>query len=398
LKKRPDENEYQYIWRLGQAKDSGVLDKDWPSLADVINGECHPDDPRQESAFRKPYQSALLYYNNVFSKMNSDDDYSKQLQVQKDELYILKKQYFDQRREYNKLLDAEARWNHLTDILLESANSLNREKPLIICKDNHITGDKEAVLNLCDWHYGMTTENIFNTYNTQICRDRIQMLVNKVIPYLKLHQIKTLHILLLGDGGAGAIHCGVRVASEEETCDQIMRVSELYAEVISRLADEVEFVRVHSTYGNHLRTIQNKHDSIHSDNMEKLIPWWLKQRLARRDDIEIVESEYFEFIRLNVLGYHVVASHGDLDTVKNFGSTVNNIFTQRYGEVIHYAIMADKHHLEEFDQFGIETILCPSLCGVEEYANTHRLYSKPGQLLMIFSEEEGRECTYNIRL
>jgi hypothetical protein len=396
--RQPGENEQQYIWRLGQAIEAGTVDLKWADITEMVNSEFRPDTPYQESAYRKPYSGGLLYWNNVFSKFKNEDDYERSLQAQRDELYMLKKQYSDQRREYLKLLDVDARWNHLADRLLDVARDANLYRPLVVTKHSHSTGKKEAVLCLCDWHFGMTTDNIFNKYNVEICRERVARLVAKAKEHLALHEISVLHILLLGDAAAGAIHCGVRVASEEETVDQIMQVSELYAQTISELADSVDLVKVYSTYGNHLRTIQNKHDSIHSDNMEKVIPWWLKQRLSVRSDVQVFEGEYYEFIRLNVLGYNIAATHGDLDTVKNLGITVNNIFTQVYGEVIHFAIMADKHHLEEFDSFGIESILCPSLCGTEEYANTKRLYSKPGQLLMIFSKEEGRECTYNIKV
>jgi hypothetical protein len=396
--RQPGENEQQYIWRLGQAIEAGTIDLKWTDVTEMVNAEFRPDTPYQESAYRKPYSGGLLYWNNVFSKFKNEDDYERSVQVQRDELYMLKKQYSDQRREYQKLLDIDARWNHLSDRLLDVARDANLYRPLVVIKANLNTGKKEAVLCLCDWHFGMTTDNIFNKYNTQICRERVARVVAKTKEYLTLQGVSVLHILLLGDAAAGAIHCGVRVASEEETVDQIMQVSELYAQTISELADAVDFVKVYSTYGNHLRTIQNKHDSIHSDNMEKVIPWWLRQRLSGRNDVQIIDGEYYEFIRLNVLGNNIAATHGDLDTIKNLGSTVNNIFTQVYGEAIHFAIMADKHHLEEFDSFGIESILCPSLCGTEEYANTHRLYSKPGQLLMIFSKEEGRECTYNIKV
>ena len=34
----------------------------------------------------------------------------------------------------------------------------------------------------------------------------------------------------------------------------------------------------------------------------------------------------------------------------------------------------------------------------DEYANNKRLYSKPGQTLMIFNNEYGRESTYHIPL
>lgn len=52
----------------------------------------------------------------------------------------------------------------------------------------------------------------------------------------------------------------LRVASEELTCDQIMQVSEIMAQAISALADEVKQTVIHATYGNHLRTVQNKNE------------------------------------------------------------------------------------------------------------------------------------------
>ena len=101
---------------------------------------------------------------------------------------------------------------------------------------------------------------------------------------------------------------------------------------------------------------------------------------------------------MNVHGYNIVGAHGDLEKFKNFGLTVNTLFTKKYGTTIDYTISADKHHIEEFEQMGIESILVPSLCGNDSYSNNNRLYSAPGQTLMIFTPEEGRECTYNIKL
>ena len=55
LKKRDGENEEKYIFRLGQAKDSGLIDMDWTELADIINKECRNDESeyRTEAAYRR---------------------------------------------------------------------------------------------------------------------------------------------------------------------------------------------------------------------------------------------------------------------------------------------------------------------------------------------------------
>jgi len=94
----------------------------------------------------------------------------------------------------------------------------------------------------------------------------------------------------------------------------------------------------------------------------------------------------------------VCCVHGNLDNFRNLGSTVNTIFSRKFGETIDYTISGDKHHLEEFEQFDIESILIRSLCGTDDFANEKRLYSKPGQTLMIFNLEDGREATYHIPL
>lgn len=194
---------------------------------------------------------------------------------------------------------------------------------------------------------------------------------------------------------AGAIHVGTRVAAEETTIDQLMQVSELLAQMINELSMSVPEVVVHSTYGNHARVVANKKDSIHADNMERIIPWWLRERFADNPRICVEESLYYEFIKVRLFDENLVAVHGDLDSVKDLGSMVNALFGRAYGEQINYAIMADKHHKESFERLGVDSHIVGSLCGTDEHANSKRLYSKPSQSLMVFTPD-GFECEYVI--
>jgi hypothetical protein len=400
LQKRIDENESQYIWRIGQAKDAGLLNATWEQLVPVLNKELNIDETewRGESAWRKKYRVMQQAWDDVFSKQKFSDSRITEIEEQMNELFKVKKQVQDQRRELRNILTPDARFNNLTEKLIESANHLCQIKPLVFEDYVLSTSDSEAVVTWADWHYGMVTDNIWNKYNTDICRQRVSTFVSKSIKYIKQHNVKTLHIMLLGDAAHGSIHTGCRVASEEDACDQLMQSSEIMAEAINELSSYVSEVNVYATYGNHLRTVQNKNDSVHSDNMEKLVPWWLEQRLQNNNRVNIIKSEYYEFIYLNVCGYNIVGAHGDLEKFKQFGLTVNTLFTKKYGKTIDYTVSADKHHIEEFETIGIESILVRSLCGTDEYANNHRLYSAPGQTLMIFTPEDGRECTYNIKL
>lgn len=400
LQKRIDENESQYIWRVGQAKDAGLIDFTWEQLTPILNTQLNIEETewRGESAWRKKYRVMQQAYDDVFSKLQFSESRMAEIETKTKELFKAKKQFQDQRRECRKLWTAEARFDNLTEKLIESVNHLCKIKPLTF--EDYIinAGNSEAVIAWADWHYGMVTDNIWNQYNTDICRQRVSKFVSKAIKYIQRHNVKVLHIMLLGDAAHGSIHTGCRVASEEDVCDQLMQSSEIMAEAINELSSYVSEVNVYATYGNHLRTIQNKNDSIHSDNMEKIIPWWLEQRLQNNNKVNIVKSDYYEFIYLNVCGYNIVGAHGDLEKFKQFGLTVNTLFTKKYGKTIDYTVSADKHHIEEFETMGIESILVRSLCGTDEYANNNRLYSAPGQTLMIFTPEDGRECTYNIKL
>lgn len=400
LQKKIEENESQYIWRIGQAKDSGVLDKTWEELTPVLNTQCGIDesDYRGESAWRKRYRVMQQAWDDVFSKQQFNEARVTEIDEQINELFKVKKQVQDQRRELRNLLTPNARFDNLTEKLIESANNLCAIKPLNFEDYVLDTTDSEAIIAWADWHYGMVTDNIWNQYNTDICRQRVAKFVSKAIKHIQRHGIKRLHIMLLGDAAHGSIHTGCRVASEEDVCDQLMQSSEIMAEAINEMSSYVSEVNVYATYGNHLRTIQNKNDSVHSDNMEKIVPWWLEQRLQNNNRVNIIKSEYYEFLYLNVCGYNIVGAHGDLEKFKQFGLTVNTLFTKKYGKAIDYTISADKHHIEEFETMGIESVLVRSLCGTDEYANNHRLYSDPGQTLMIFTPEDGRECTYNIKL
>ncbi len=394
LKRMENETQDQYFYRVCSMKDS--LGFTWPQMAEIFNNEfgCNKGD----TAYRKEWAAFNRIFNANVDKLVGDNTYLNDIREQTDELYKAKRQLSDQRREYNKILINDARADHLTEKLIEAANLVPLKDYSNVFTFKIGSSTEEAVLCLSDWHYGQVSNNIWNSYDTTICLQRVSKLFDKVSSALREHDIKTLHVVLLGDFVNGAIHVGTRVAAEENTCEQLMHVSEILANFINTLSVYVDEVNVYSTYGNHARTVQNKNDSIHADNMERVIPWWLKQRLKNNHAVKVVDSEYYEFIYLDVCGYNVVCTHGDIDKLHDIGVVVNSLFTKKYGKTIDYTYSADKHHLEAFEQFGIESALVGSLCGTDEYANNKRLYSNPMQTLCIFTPEDGKLCTYNIKL
>ena len=404
LLRNADESELAYIYRLGKLRDNGIIDMTWTELAEVLNRNLRePDEYLSESAYRKKYNVLRQGYEEIFSK-NDNVDLCEEIVMLRRELEKEKIKLRDEKNDYRRIIREQARKESLEDFLGDAAKNLNEKLPLIsithnvgtsICKEKPIR--REALLCLSDFHYGMETNNIWNKYNTTICVDRVRKCVNYAKRYIKLNGIQVLKISLLGDFAHGAIH-SCPIYSRIDVCDQLMQVSEILAQAINELSDVVETVDIYSCYGNHMRTVQKKEYSKESDNMEKIIPWWLEQRLKDNLKVTIHYSEFKEFTLINMAGYNVVCVHGSGLNFKDIGVTTSLLFNKLFDVDVDYTVSGDKHHLEEVERFGIESILIRSLCGTDDYANNNRLYGKAGQTLMIFNEDYGRECTYHIPL
>lgn len=402
LQKRENETNLQHHKRLvyGKLVDKTLSDFDYSELSKYVYGKELSADVARREMYGSRYTIGLIEDEQLSkvesSELLSDID-NKLIELKKE-----RQKFFDQRREFNKLVSSEGRQEHLYEVLKVAAENLNDSIGDLyndIPQIEQYYSDNEAVLIFSDWHYGMITKNIFNTYNTDICKERVKQVVDSAIQRLSLHQCRKLHIVVLGDLFHGAIHTSARVASEELVCDQLMQVSEILAQSIYRLSRYVEDTIVYMTYGNHARTVANKQDSIHRDNLERIIPWWLNERMANMgaENVYIAEPSENEFLLIDAAGHQICASHGDLDSVKSSPKLLSTLFRKKYGKEIEYIVVGDKHHVESFEEFDITAQICGSLCGTDDYANGKRLYSAPKQLMLIVSPEIGIDAEYKLK-
>lgn len=391
--KRPDEMEEEYIYRIGLIKDQVGS---WQDVADLLNDQLGHE--YTESKYRKQFQTfqKMLAANQrtVDTSCFVDDLTEKTAEYEK-----AAQKYRDQRNAYTAHLRNEARRENILDILRESADKLSSLRPLEPILKEDVSGDDELVVVLSDWHYGMNTENIWNRYNKEVFLCRVMYLLREINGIIRHVKPAALHVVLLGDMCHGAIHTSARVESDEYASDQLMAVSEYLAEFITDIANKVPCTDVYCTYGNHMRTVQNKKDSVHGDNFEKIIPWWLTARFDGRDDIQVInDPDNYEFITFNACGRRFCATHGDLDSVKGSGKVLNTLFTKKFGSSIDYLILGDKHHDDSLSDTGIRTIGVGSLCGTDDYGNTSRLYDIPSQTVFHLKPGKGIYATYNIEL
>ena len=401
INRNENESEFDYHKRLiyGKLVDKTLSDCDYSELAEKLYGKEYSSDVARRMMYGSRKTLELLDNESIRS-INSGSLIN-EIEVQKAELQKERQRFFDQRREYGKLVSSQGRAEHLYECLAKAADNLGTSIGKLYDDTDEdyklFAGSNDAILVFSDWHYGMTASNVFNTFNKEICISRIRKVVQEAERRIMSHGCSTLHVVILGDLFHGAIHTSARVASEEIVCDQIMQVSEILAQSIEELSRCVGHTVVHMTYGNHARTIQDKSDSLHDDNMEKLIPWWMEQRFKDLDNIEISDDSDNEFIFIESFGHQFCATHGDLDNVKNSPRLLATLFQKKYGKDIEYILLGDKHHRESFEELGITSMLCGSLCGTDGYANDKRLFSTPSQILLIVNKECGVDAEYRIR-
>lgn len=397
LIKRKDETPLAHHRRLvyGKLIDKTLSDCDYSELAEALYGQAYSSDVARRMLYGSRRTLELLDDAACY-----DGDIREDINAQVMEMRKERQRLFDQRRELYKLMSFEGRMEHVCESLVSAANNLENSVGVMFnaayVEPQYLTNN-EAVLVFSDWHYGMKTSNVFNQYDTGVCVNRVQNTVNAAIQRIQLHRCRMLHVVVLGDLMHGAVHVGARVASDELACDQLMQVSEILAQAIMKLGQYCEETRVYMTYGNHARTVQNKHDSIHRDNIERIVPWWLEQRFQNHENIKIMPASETEFLFIRACGHDICATHGDLDGVKGSPRLLATLFQKQYGRDIEYIILGDKHHRESFHELGVTATICGSLCGTDDYANDKRLYSNPEQLLLIVDPERGVDAEYRIR-
>lgn len=392
------ESDLDYQRRLiyGKLVDKTLADIDFSELANLVYGQDYSSDVARRMMYGS--RKTLELVDKEMERLSVAAQASES-DVKIRELKAERQKMFDQRRELNKIERDIARQEYIDSKLIEAAESLNETIGPLFGEAMYADGDienSEAVLVFSDWHYGMVVENVFNKYDTDICKNRVQAVVNNAIDRIKIHKCNALHLILLGDAFHGAIHTSVRVASEELVVDQIMQVSEIIAQAINALSMFVPNVYVYTTYGNHGRVVSNKKDNIHKDNLERIVGWWLKQRLKDNERVIMMPDSGTEFVFVNACGHDICAVHGDLDSVRTSPRLLTTLFFKEYQKNIECIILGDKHHRESFEELGVVSMICGALCGSDDYANEKRLFSKPNQLLLIF-DENGLDAEYRIR-
>lgn len=367
--RKDGESEHAYIYRICCMKDTIGT---WPDVAHILNMELGHE--YGESAYRKMFQHGKAFYETM-----SQQDNNEAIQLLRTERELLQKEKMmlqDQRREYNKILREEARYEHLLDVL-KSEILLLPQLEVQTWDYNHPTG-VEAALLISDIHYGALADNVQNYYDTEVAKERLEHLCQKVIYYCQINRVETLHINLLGDLINGRIHLRAQVESEEDVISQILQVGELLSQFIVKVQKYVPHVKLYGVIGNHSRVEPNKKLSMPVENFERLVFHDIELRtglIVRLNGLE-------DWMTYKIKDKNVFISHGDKDSLQNVKMHAINVS----GIIPDYCYMGHIHHLEIKDDNGTEVLINGSLMSIDSYAMGLRLSTPPYQIMQIFEQ------------
>lgn len=366
-------------------KVEGSDERSWEEMVDELGLSTHPDSLRKSfNGGRYSGYAVSKYFMEKFENEYCSSEEIDRLETLKKEIIKEKVKLSDARREYKKNLSIEARYENLVDVLQTKLNDIDIDtgeafgkyvqKPKI---------HKTAILCISDIHYGAVCDSAWNYYSTDIARERIEQLMNKVKQYCLEMHITDLVVEINGDCIEGAINVSNRVASEEDVITQIIDVSKLLAESINSLKPYVQSLKVVTTLGNHGRLTPNKKDQNgERENFEMLIPEFLKLTLDK--DINIITSQGMDIVKYEVDDKIIGLVHGHHDKPVN---AIEN-FIKLYKVVPNEIHLGHYHAMSDKCESNIYININGSVKGADDYAlETMRESTKPSQNLIVYGAD-----------
>lgn len=379
-------NNYEKNLQTLIGKVEGSVDMGWDEVCDYIGADIHPDSLRKAFATTEYGGYSVAKYLMDKTANELTEDMVKRLQSKKNEEYKERIRLQDARREYNKELRVEARYENLIDIMRCAIDEMPNLS--FYSKEVGSSGVK-ASLVVSDLHYGALIDNAINFYNTDICKERMNTLLDKTIKYCTIHRVKELYVNLAGDLVCGNIHLTSRVEQEEDIIAQTMQVAELISNFLAELSKHVPSIVVVCVQGNHSRVTPNRKESLNQENFERIIFEYIKMRLP---NIRMLINGAEDWIAYNIGERKVFLEHGDKSSVSSAREKAINLL----GYVPDTIIFGHFHHLEVNDDNGTDVVVNGSVMGSDSYAVRRRLHTQPYQVMQVYDGAD--VCTYKLTL
>ena len=362
---------------------------EWQDVADFrseYNGDLeHRDTVRKGSKLLYEYIDAGWVNEPVESEDNSDN--TELIKMRKEKIKLS-----DARVEYNRLIRQEARKESYADmvkrIICENVEPINI--PVHYTLFNSST---DLLCHLTDVHCGIEIHNWKNDFDEDILKKRIEKFTSDILDIRGMHQSENCY-LVIGEILSGIIHNNLRLQNNMDLMEQFKYVSELISAMLIRLANHFNHIYVYTTPGNHSRISPKKEEALDGENMDILLPFYLKARMQNVKNITICDNTIEpEIAMFNIRGKNVFAAHGHKDSPSN---VVQN-FTMMFNIKPDIVLLGHRHTNAMETVYDTKVIQSGCVSGADAYAMSIRKTNKPEQTVSVIGDD-GLICLYDIQL
>ena len=362
---------------------------EWQDVADFrseFNGDLeHRDTVRKGSKLLYEYIDAGWVNEPVETENNSDN--AELIKMRKEKIKLS-----DARVEYNRLIRQEARKESYADmvkrIICENVEPINI--PVHYTLFNSST---DLLCHLTDVHCGIEIHNWKNDFDEDILKKRIEKFTSDILDIRGMHLSENCY-LVIGEFLSGIILNNLRLLNNMDLMEQFKYVSELISAMLTRLANHFNHIYVYTTPGNHSRISPKKEDGLDGENMDVLLPFYLKARMQNFENITIGSNNIEpEIAMFNIRGNNVFAAHGHKDSPSN---VVQN-FTMMFNVKPDIVLLGHRHTNAMETVYDTKVIQSGCVSGSDQYATSIRKVNRPEQTVSVIGDK-GLICLYDIQL
>ena len=391
--KRPDENRQQYLWRIGNMKDAGLIEGSWGDIADNINEQLGAH--RGHDSYRREYGYAKQYKERVF-----DREYSKLKSKDSLRSEVLKVQANTKNLETNKWIRELARDELILEEIKKSIKDLS---PLPVPDSIPDSGDHSKVGILCfgDEHFGteFTINDIdggvINAYSPEIFYRRMWTLQLRALKIIKDNNLSEIRVYEMGDFADGILRTSQLMKLRYGVIESTVKYASFLCGWLNELTKHVRVV-FQMTEGNHteLRMIGAPKGTFKDDNLTVIVREFVKLQLGNNPNFKMITNTT-GYIVDDVCGYNVLGIHGECNNPEQTLKDMSVI----YKRPINYLLTGHTHHRHNTEA-GVDTevIGIPSVIGVDTYSMSINKTSKPGATFLLFEDSVGKTVEYSISL
>ena len=361
---------------------------EWQDVADFrseYNGDLeHRDTVRKGSKLLYEYIDAGWVNEPVETE---DNDNAELIKMRKEKIKLS-----DARVEYNRLIRQEARKEFYTDmvkrIICENVEPINI--PVHYTLFNSST---DLLCHFTDIHCGIEIHNWKNDFDEDVLKKRIEKFTSDILDIRGQHGSENCY-LVIGEILSGIIHNNLRLQNNMDLMEQFKYVSELISAMLLRMANHFNHIYVYTTPGNHSRISPKKEEALDGENMDILLPFYLKARMQNVKNITICDNTIEpEIAMFNIRGNNIFAAHGHKDSPSN---VVQN-FTMMFGIKPQIVLLGHRHTNAMETVYDAKVIQSGCVSGSDNYATSIRKTNRPEQTVSVIGED-GLICLYDIQL